>query len=225
MKHIVKTEADWLDLRKKYVTASEAAVLVGADPYSSPIKLRRPSTFTGNYYTDVGHLLEPIVVLETNKVTGMNFELYETEDGTKEFYTEGGLGATPDAHQGRSILLECKTTRHPTYLKYSAVPPNKYLIQLQVQMMCTEINDGYLSLMCTGTGSEAGYNKLLLTDFEQLKNKKWETTVFHVKQSNQICDILITEAKRFQDNEKFRVNSKIKQTVALLLPTIYERVT
>jgi len=224
LKHIVKTEADWLDLRKKFVTASEAAVLVGADPYSSPIKLRRPSTFTGNYYTDVGHLLEPIVVLETNKALNMNFELYETADGTKEFYTMGHLGATPDAHQGRRILLECKTVRHPTYLKYSAVPPNKYIIQLLVQMMCTGLTEGYLALMCTGTGSEAGYNKLLSTGFDTLIEQKWKITVFKIMHSERICAILNTEAERFMNNDKFRVNSQIKQTVALLLPTIYERV-
>lgn len=210
VKHIVKTEDDWLELRKKYITASNAAVLVGADSYSSPKALKTPSTFTGNAYTIVGQVLEPVVVSVTNRVLGASYELYENKEGHKEFYTEGYFGATPDAHENRKKLLECKTTRPKTYIKYSSVPPSKYLIQLIVQMMCTDIKEGHLAIMSTD-----------LTQQTEVLN--WPISVFKVVQNVEICDILKEEALRFMTNESFRVNSKVKQKVNLLLSLAWER--
>ena len=211
MKHIVKTEADWLELRKKYITASECAVLVGADPYSSPAKLRNPTPFEGNAFTFVGQMLEPIVVNVTNQVLGTSFELYENAEGHKEFYTCGLLGATPDAHEDRKILLECKTTRPKTYLKYSAVPPSKYLIQLIVQLMCTGLDEGYLAVMSTN-----------LT--QATSELKWPITIFKVLKDERISAILNLQAQKFTENKTFRVDSKVKQRVKLLLTMCYKRV-
>lgn len=211
MKHIVKTEEEWLELRKSYITASEAAVLVGADPYSSPKKIREPSTFTGNAFTEVGHLLEPVVVALTNKTLGTNFELYETPCGAKEFYTEGHLGATPDAHENNKVLLECKTTRPRTYIKYNSVPPDKYIIQVFVQMMCTGIYTGYLAIMSTD-----------LT--QATATIDWPISVFKILHNETICDILKAEAERFTKQKNYRVDSKVKKKVKLLLATTYEKI-
>lgn len=209
MKYIIKTEADWLEIRKKYITASNAAVLVGADPYSSPAALRNPAPFSGNAFTRVGQMLEPVVVNVVNDVLGSTFELYETDSGSKEFYTSGYLGATPDAHENRAILLECKTTRPHTFLKYGAVPPSKYLIQLMVQLMCTELEQGLLAIMST--------------NLTQVSAKlEWPIKIFKVWKDNRICDILNTEAERFSKNTTFRVSSKVKQRVKLLLSLSYE---
>lgn len=211
MKYIVNNEEEWHKLRSQVVTASEAAVLVGADPYSSPKAIREPSTFTGNAFTLVGQMLEPIVVKIVNQVLGMNFELFEQEEGVKEFYIEGHLGATPDAHQDRKILLECKTTRPKSYLKYSGVPPSKYLIQLIVQMICTCITEGYLAILSTD-----------LT--QQTADLKWPITIYKIRQNDELCSILIAEAERFKTAKTFRVSSKVKQKVRLLLTMSYERI-
>ncbi len=212
MKHIVKTEKEWLALRKKYITASEAAVLVGADPYSSPSKIRNPTPFSGNAYTKVGQMLEPIVVAVANEVLGdARFVLYENPEGHKEFYTEGHLGATPDAHSERKMLLEAKTTRPQTYLKYSAVPPSKYLIQLLVQLICTNLDEGYLAIMST--------------DLTQSSPElKWPITIYKVWKCGTICDILKLQAEKFNTQKTFRVDSKVKQKVKLLLTLCYRRV-
>ncbi len=211
MKHIIKTEADWLAIRKKYITASNAAVLVGADPYSSPAALRNPAPFFGNAFTRVGQMLEPVVVNVVNDVLGSTFELFETAEGSKEFYTAGLLGATPDAHMDRKILLECKTTRPHTYLKYGAVPPSKYLLQLIVQLMCTELDEGLLAIMST--------------NLTQVSAKlEWPVKIFKLWRDDRICDILKIEAERFSNNATFRVNSKVKQKVKLLLSLSYEEV-
>lgn len=211
MKYIVKTEDEWLALRKQFITASEASVLVGADPYSSPGKLKNPTPFEGNAYTLVGQMLEQVVANVTNKVLGTKFELFETPEGWKEFYTWEGLGATPDAHENRLILLECKTTRPHTYLKYSAVPPSKYLIQLLVQMACVGVDEGYLSIMST--------------DLTQANATiKWPITIYKVWKCGIICDILKTQVEKFNTSKSFRVDSKIKQKVKLLLTLCYKKV-
>ena len=210
-KHIVKTEAEWLELRKQYITASEASVLVGADPYSSPAKLRNPEPFLGNAFTRVGQMLEPVVVNVTNDVLGTSFVLYETPEGYKEFYTRELLGATPDAHEDRKMLLECKTTRPATYLKYSAVPPSKYLIQVIVQLYCTGLEEAFLSIMST--------------DLTQASPElKWPVSIYKVWKCGTICDIIKTQAEKFTNNKTFRVDSKVKQKVRLLLTLCYERI-
>lgn len=211
MKHIVKTEADWHSLRSQCVTASEAAVLVGADPYSSPAKLRNPESFSGNAFTRVGQMLEPVVVNVVNDILGTHFELFELRSNEKEFYTVGHLGATPDAHQDRKMLLECKTTRPQTYMRYCAVPPSKYLIQLIVQLICTELTDGYLAIMSTNLTQASA--KLI-----------WPISIYRVWTDDRLCDILLEQAEKFRTQKTFRVDSKIKQRVKLLLTMCYERV-
>ncbi len=215
MKHIIKTEADWLEIRKKYITASNAAVLVGADPYTSPGALRNPAPFFGNAYTRVGQMLEPVVVNVVNDVLGLSgasrFVLYENPEGHKEFYTEGHLGATPDAHRDRLILLECKTTRPHTFLKYGVVPPSKYLIQLLVQMMCTELDEGLLAIMSTN-----------LT--QATAELHWPIKIFKMWKDDRICDIIKEEAERYVNNTTFRVNSKVKQRIKILLSLSYQEV-
>ncbi len=215
MKHIVKTEEEWLLLRKQYITASAAATLVGADPYSSPAKIRNPDPFNGNAFTKVGQMLEPVVVNVTNAVMGTKFELYENKEGHKEFYTEGLLGATPDAHEGRKILLECKTTRPKTYIKYSGVPPSTYLIQQQVQMLCTGLDVNYLAIMSTD-----------LT--QKTASLKWPVTIYKTWKDDRICDILKLQAEKFTEackqDKSFRVESKIKQRVKLLLTMCHEKI-
>jgi hypothetical protein len=215
IKHIVKSKADWHALRKQYVTASAAAVLVGADPYSSPAKLRNPDPFNGNAFTLVGQMLEPVVVNVVNEILDTRFILFEEKKDQKEFYAKGCLGATPDAHEDRKILLECKTTRPHTYLKYSAVPPSKYLIQLLVQLLCTGLDIGYLAIMSTD-----------LTQSSAIL--KWPVAIFKVWKCGTICDILLAQAEKFmkacQENKAFRVDSKIKQRVRLLLTLCYQKV-
>lgn len=211
MKHIVKSEQEWHELRSKYVTASEAAVLVGVDPYSSPAKVRNPAPFEGNAYTIVGQMLESVVVNVVNSILNTSFCLYENPEGHKEFYTEGSLGATPDAHMNRSQLLECKTTRPQTFIKYGAVPPSKYVIQLLTQMCCTGIEEGYLAIMSTNLTQNS-------------PTLCWPISIYKVWKNEYICDILKSEATRFLTNKSFRVDSKVKNKVKLLIPTVYRQV-
>lgn len=206
----VKTEDEWHKLRSQVITASNAATLVGCNPYSSPNKLRNPEPFVGNSYTLIGQVLEPAVVEMVNKILGTKFRLFEENPGEKVFYTKNLLGATPDATDG-NILLECKSTRPYTFIKYSGYPPLTYLIQTQVQMYVTNYTECYLAIMSTNLTQENA-------------EIKWPMRIYKVCYNKEICDILNKESKRFQENKTFRVNSKIKKRVKLLLSLCYESI-
>ena len=210
---ITNTEAKWLELRKSYITASEAAIILGLNPYSSPNKLKAEkveSTFNGNSFTRVGQVLEPVVVEVANEIMGMNFKLYESGEAGKSFFTNGKMGATPDAVEG-DILLECKTTRPLTFEKYKETAPLTYLTQLQVQLYCTEKDIGYLAIMST--------------DLTMLTEKLiWPIVVYKVTKNNRFCTLLDSEIKRFLEEPTFRVNSKNKKDAQLLLSMSSEKV-
>lgn len=210
MRYIVKTEDEWLNLRSQYVTASEAATLVGLNPYSSPTKLRQASVFKGNAFTTVGTMLEPIVVQVVNSVLNTSFKLFEQEFGGKVFYTKGSLGATPDAFYD-DVLLECKTTRPHSFQKYSGFPNLVYLIQTQVQMYCADMSTAYLAILSTD-----------LT--QQTMELKWPISIYKVLKNDQVYDILQEEATRFLLNDTYRIKSPYKKLVRLLLSLCYERV-
>ncbi len=211
MRHVVHTEEHWHLLRSNCITASEAAVLIGQNPYSSPGKLKKDGGFTGNAYTLIGQVMEPVVVDVTNRVLGTSFKLYETVNNGKVFYVKGLLGATPDATDG-TMLQECKSTKPDTYLKYKEAPPYQYLVQLQVQLWCTDIKEGYLAIMST--------------DLSQVSpNIIWPIVIYKVLRSDRLCEIIQQEAARFYEApDKFRVNSPIKKEATELLSKCYERV-
>ena len=212
MHTIAKNENEWLALRKKVITASEFAVLLGLNPYSSPNKLKAEkveSTFSGNSFTRVGQVLEPVVVEITNEVLGSNFKLYET-DGGKAFYTKGYMGATPDATDG-ATLLECKTTRPHTFDKYKEIAPLTYLIQLQVQLYCTEISEGYLSILSTDLTMAT--EKLI-----------WPVVIYKVERNDALCALMEEEAKRFIEEPTYRVISKNKKKAQLLLSMSHSQI-
>jgi putative phage-type endonuclease len=217
MKYTVKNETEWHALRSKHITASEAAVLIGMNPYSSPSKLKSiDDVFVGNANTIVGQVLEPVVVDIVNRIKGSKFCLYEEQPGEKVFFTRGNLGATPDAVHG-SELLECKTTRPDIFLKYKEEPPSTYLVQLQVQMWCTDLKTGYLAILSTDL-SQQGRQKF----------PNWPIVIYKVNRSDKLCKTIESEAARFfetrKEQEKYRCNSTIKRQCATLLHMSYEKV-
>lgn len=153
MQITVKNEQEWHKLRSTVVTASEAASLVGVNPFSNCARMRAAkfnNTFHGNAYTIIGHLLEPVVVAATNLIRQTKFRLYEEKPDEKVFFINKAakLGATPDAHD-ENRLLECKTASINSWSKYSKKPPLHYLVQLQVQLYCTKKKVGWLAIMST----------------------------------------------------------------------------
>ena len=66
---------DWLSLRSKYIGGSDAAAVVGMNPFSSPYSLWAEKTgktppFEGNLATEVGTYLEEFIAKKFEEVTG-----------------------------------------------------------------------------------------------------------------------------------------------------------
>ena len=219
MREILTNEADWLAKRQTVVTATEAASLLGANPWSSPNKMwkeKTQSTFFGNAYTIIGNWLEPVVVDATNMKLGTQFQLLESTPGEKVFYTHPTvrLGATPDAYDGH-MFLECKTTKPANWVRYSGWPPQYYILQLQVQMMCANISEGYLAILSTDLRQDSPRLRLPLS-------------IFHVKACPKIWALLEEETNRFwksiDEGKQFRVKSDIKKRTQMLLALSWERI-
>lgn len=218
MKKLLKGDKEWLEARKQVITATEAPALLGLNPFTSPNKMwseKVEKTFVGNAYTDIGQLLEPIVVACTNKLLGSDFRIIENEIG-KLFYqhSKHRLGATPDAMDGNQFL-ECKTTKPYNYLKYRYCPPVYYIVQLQVQLMCAGFEVGYLAIMSTDLTQETEELRLPIA-------------IFKVAQQPRLWELLGQEVDRFWDCQKrevqFRVNSKVKRESGILAQMCYNKI-
>lgn len=218
MKKRIDSEEEWLALRGTVITATEAPCLLGLNKYKSPNKMwdeKLHSTFRGNSYTYLGHLLEPVVVQTTNDMIGTNFKVIEDGRG-KLFYTHPRLklGATPDACDGE-MFLECKTTKALNYLRYGNNPPTYYVMQLIIQLMCAGRDEGYLAILGTDLTQHTEELNLPLA-------------IFKVKCCTMLQDLLEQELTRFwectAEGKTFRVNSKVKKKAHLLIQLAYEKV-
>lgn len=220
MKHkIIKKESDWLSLRHKFVTASESASLLGLNKYSSAMSMwseKQNRTFVGNSYTKIGQALESLVVTATNEVLGREFKLYEEAYKGKVFFYDDSirLGATPDAFD-RMGLLECKTTNPFTFLRYAGAPPTNYIMQIQTQMYCTEIDNAHLAI--------------LSTDLSQtMAPFKWPMVVYEVQRNEELLKLLKMELTRFWDcidaKKQYRVTTAVKNKALLLSSMTHRRI-
>ena len=209
---------DWLKARKKVLTATEVSAALGVNPWLTGNKVwknKNNGTFIPNSYVIVGQILEPAVVMATNHVLGTEFRLYETDKG-KPFYTmdKERIGATPDATDGTE-LLECKTTGPHNEVKWRFSPPPYYIIQLIVQLMCTEKETGYLAIMSTNLEQESPELRLPLS-------------IFAVKRSAVLEKIIIDTTKIFWDTvesgKMYKCPASLATRVKLILPTLWRRV-
>ncbi len=205
-----ENEAEWLDLRTKVLTATDMAVILGLNPYKSVSELieskKNPVPFS-NAYTWIGQALEPVVVKAVNEVTSSDFKLYE-DDG-KQFFADIdlGLGATPDAYDGK-MLLECKTTKPGNALKWAAWPPTYYLSQLYTQLICTDKQSGLLGILSTNLTQTCEVLNLPLT-------------IHHLTRSQKLDIIILEQVARFWETSKrgkvYRVDRKLAAQIDMLL--------
>lgn len=198
---------EWLELRSKVLTATEVSVILGLNKWQSVkdvLENKKEIKKIDNAYIQMGHWLEPLVVQATNKVIGTNFNLMD-----RSFYVDYDikLGATPDAWQ-EGELLECKTTKPRNFYKWSDWPPAYYLMQLYTQLVCTELQTGYLAVMSTN-----------LTQFQE--ELKVPIAIFKLERHERIDNILKAEVKRFwetcEEGKVYRVNRKQASILDMLL--------
>lgn len=205
-----KDDAEWLKIRTEVITATDIGVLLGLNKWKSVAELVEGKTNFKpfeNSYTWLGQTLEPVVVEATNKTLNTNFKLFE--NGSRSFFLdrELGLGATPDAGEGNT-LLECKSTKPRNYVQWAEWPPAYYISQLYCQLLCTGRDIGYLSIMSTN---------MTQTD----ETLRLPLHIFKLCRTVELDAILIETVKKFWEanaaGKIYRVNRKAAPAIEMKL--------
>ena len=148
------TEADWLADRKESIGGSDAATIVGLNPYSSPYEL----------WADKLGLIPP---KETNEAMRLGHDLEQyvaerfTEATGKRVRRENNIIRNTDipfahANVDRLIIgeragLECKTTSALNTKRFKGGEyPANYYVQCQHYMMVTGYKKWYLAVLVLG---------------------------------------------------------------------------
>ena len=137
--HLEQNSQEWLDARKQYRTASEAAIVLGISPFTSVdnFKLIKAGV-KQQYYSAAmkqGHDLEDFV----RQYAGDYFQ----RDFKDECWVNGDYMASLDGIDG-DILVELKVSDR-TYRDLNAgIMPDYYYAQVQQQLYCSPAKYGYI---------------------------------------------------------------------------------
>jgi len=134
----------WYEVRRKLMTASDAAGALGIPAFTgqknvreSLLKQKVSGTFTGNHMTRWGQDNEDQVCERAMKALGeTHFEV-----GLVVHSELSWLGASPDGvtNTGRLVEIKCPYKRKP--VPYEV--PHHYWPQIQVQLECTNLDQCY----------------------------------------------------------------------------------
>lgn len=206
---------EWLALRKKVITATEIAGLVGLHPYKSFNSLKTKETSTGevadNKYMRAGRILEQGCIVSAAEAG------FDVESAAAEGYTtfvlddSKTIGASLDGYiwdekLGRCIA-ECKTINKPEkfFAWLDGDLPTEYLIQLHTQLGCTHTEFGYLIGMLTSI--------------------PYSTVIYRVRFNQRIFNILKEQVKLFKEKSLTEVDKSAKLEVQQLLRENIEKVS
>lgn len=144
---------EWLEWRKKGITATEASLIMFPSKWGSPISVytdklgltsRDDSDRDG--YMEWGHRIEDLLV---NKFMEEHQDFTQCEQG--KLYENGWAKCSLDAqcldNNGEPIIIECKTGQDEN--KWTPIP-DKYYAQVQWQMYVTGIRKAYFSVLIRG---------------------------------------------------------------------------
>jgi putative phage-type endonuclease len=156
-----ETEAEWLEARKQYVTASEIACVVGLDAYKSPLRLYHekrgeidPPDLSGNAAVQAGKALE-----------GTILDIYQQEAGRKVDRCEPFrlfvnsdypmIAATPDGFDWRDEIeqegvVDAKNIGLRMAKHWDDGAPEGYRLQIHQQMIVTGAKCGSLAALIGG---------------------------------------------------------------------------
>ena len=137
--HLEQNSQEWLDARKKYRTASEAAIVLGISPFTSipDFKLIKAGV-KKQYYSAAmkqGHDLEELVRRDANK--------YFARDFKDECWVNGEYMASLDGIAG-DILVELKVSDRTYRDLNDGITPDYYYAQVQQQLYCSPAKYGYI---------------------------------------------------------------------------------
>ena len=137
--HLEQNSQEWLDARKQYRTASEAAIVLGISPFTSvaDFKLIKAGV-KQQYYSAAmqqGHDLEDRVRQLSNWHFGLDFK--------DECWVNGDYMASLDGIDG-DTLVELKVSDRTYRDLQTGVTPEYYYAQVQQQLFCSPAEIGYI---------------------------------------------------------------------------------
>ena len=143
---------EWLALRKGYIGGSDAAAVMGLNPYASPYSLWAEKTgrtegFAGNLTTEVGSYLEEFVARLFERETGKKVRRYN-----KMMVNDEYPWACADVDRvvvGEDAILEIKTTNSLGKIKKlkKGEIPEQYYAQMVHYLAVTGKKKCYLAVL------------------------------------------------------------------------------
>lgn len=145
----------WLELRKQYRTASEAAIVLGISPFTSVEKFKRikEGQITQHYSAAMrrGHQLEDSVRQWANQHFGLSL--------VEEIWTCGAYLASLDGIDA-GVVVEIKASSHTYHDLVNGRVPAHYEVQVQQQLYCSGAKVAFIVAICPKTGKFARSNEI-----------------------------------------------------------------
>ena len=190
--------------RDKYIGGSDIPVIMGISPFKTRYQLLlekagiEASTFTGNRYTEYGHIMEPKIRDYINKSQKKKFEPNRIVDGDIRYHSDGFNG---------TCVLEVKTTSQI----YEKVEEYKiYLVQLLFGMQKNSVKSGLLAVYDRPDDFSVDFDPERLTTYK-IKAADYKTLTAEI---NTEVDRFRADLKRLKENpllceEDFQPNELI----------------
>lgn len=155
-----QTREQWLEARKNGIGGSDAAAILGLNPWKSPlalynekIGLLESDSLDDKEYVEWGNILEPVIAEKYEKVTGRQlhypgpFVIQQNENYPHMLATVDRFIVDCANTLG---VLEIKTTSAYAEKKWDIEPPEHYQIQLQHSLIVTGLTQGSFALLVGG---------------------------------------------------------------------------
>lgn len=133
---------EWLEFRKKHITATDAPVIMGASPYQTPFELwqRKMGLIPDVEETEAmrrGKALEPVALAEFEKKTGL-FMAPAVRVSDKYPFMMASLDGV-DITGRYAVEIKCPN-KETHQMALDGVVPSKYVYQLQHQMIVLNLD-------------------------------------------------------------------------------------
>ena len=175
-----KSHEEWLQLRNRYLGGSDAAAVVGMNPFASPYALWAEKTgkkpgFSGNLATEVGTYLEEFVAQKFAAVTGK-----KVRNCNQSFFNSKYPFAIANIDRevvGEDSGLECKSTSALCASKFkgSDLPAN-YYCQCVHYLAVTEKKCWYVAVLI----GNSDFKIYLLTRRVNETCPEWGEAIFYI---------------------------------------------
>lgn len=206
---------EWFKARQEVITGTEVASLFGLNPYKSVPSIVRnkggqDDLVEDNLAMKKGRIFEPAVI-QLCIENGFKIEP-AAPFGKVAFLTKNGLGCSLDAvgKIGKhKVIAEIKTTSKEKFETWQISPPLNYLLQIQVELICTEHKHGILAVA-----------PIPIDDLESM--------VFGITLNKDLEKMIIDEVslfwEHFDNKTQFKVNQEKKKQVIELLGKTWKRI-